>query len=56
MSLGWSKDGELNTVLRHQVKALNVYGGLRQPHTFGRAAETEMEIGDAPDDLRALIA
>ena len=49
------KDGELDARLDEFHHGIEVDGGLGEPHGFGHAAKVELEIFDAPADLRALV-
>ena len=49
------EDGELDARLDEFHHRLEVDGGLGEPHGLGHATEMELEIFDAPADLRALV-
>jgi hypothetical protein len=54
--LGGGEDGELDSLLRHEVEDAAIDGGFGEPHAFGFAAVAGFEVGDAPADLGKGVA
>src|SRR6185369_5704651 len=54
--LKWGKDRELDSMRSEHLKGWRVCGGFGEPHSFRFAAESALEVPNAPNDLRLLVA
>ena len=50
------QDGELDPQRAQDLQGLHVHGQFRQPQPFGIAVEAVLEIANAPENLRVLMA